>query len=276
MHLLKRERMLDYIEILKKIQQLQNYDSNVVEDARSQLSDYGEAIVPCLLEYAQTAQNPWEARYQVLAVIDEIGITDQKYFKTFDEWFPKEKDAILQKKIAQILMNAAITQTGEIYETREDRKEPEGAWKIIPSFESDEIVEIKDMLKQEKISFRETITIHGHPDLPNYLEEHALVVPNSAFDKTVSLIQDYLGFDSQDSAFTGECPGCGVYCEEEERCPECGLNLEIDPLIELVDHPFTLFLYEQGRLDEALENHPKRKLLEAQWQRMKEEFQGDE
>lgn len=253
----KREiqKLDDYLDILKTSNSVDEVES-VMDD----LTEQGQKIIPDILPYIQNKSNTWKLRYRLLKILLKIGIQDLQHLEFLKKQSENEDDEAIFKIIQQILSQAVV----KVEKNTSSEKELSPTWIKIPAFDQAEMEELRPFLKEKEISFTEIQLQLEQDNGEDATVRYVLAIAPELFDKTISIIQDFLGLN-EIWTFTGSCPGCGYECDQVKHCPSCNLKLQSDPLLELSNHPFVLFLYQEGLLKKKLEGHQHQAALEAKF-----------
>jgi len=219
--------------------------------ATNTLIQKGSSCLPTLVPYLQDSN--WIVRFRVASIIEKIGIRTDKIYEAVQHALLEEKDEAVRKKLLQALIESEIEQIVPAFDPQNilSGRENEVQWKSIEWFPQEEAIEIQDMLREREYTFRIRKKILSHPELPNYQERYIFEVPSELFSSVLEVFKEYFGLED-DTECMGECPACGCEFNSGTRCPDCGLNLENNPLYELCKHPFFIFLAENELIEDFI------------------------
>ncbi|BBM88026.1 hypothetical protein [Candidatus Uabimicrobium amorphum] len=228
----------DIEDLVKKI--IEEEDGGIREELREVLVGFGQPAIHAILPFL--GSDDWQIRYRLVSTIGQIGIESKQGFLGVEEAINIENDEEVKRVMMQTLLGAKVPIVTEFSESMNEKS---AKLKKIWKFSGEEAEKIKELFAEQKIVFREHVLCCGHPDYPSYAEIVTFEVLEKQFAAAVEVVKDFFGLGSG-SGFTGECPACGTHVENATTCPECGLNLEMDPNEIIQYHPFGEFLENIG------------------------------
>ena len=225
-------------DLVQKI--IEEEDGEIREELREVLVGFGQPAIHAILPFL--GSDDWQVRYRLVRIIAQVGIESKQGFLGIENALNIETDEEVKRLMMQTLLGAKVP---IVTEFSENVNEKSTKLKKIWKFSGEEAEKIKELFTEKKIVFREHVLCCGHPDYPSYAEIVTFEVPEGQFKKAVDIAKSFFGLGSG-SGFTGECPACSTHIENVATCPECELNLEMDPNEIIQYHPFGEFLENIG------------------------------
>ena len=225
-------------DLVQKI--IEEEDGGIREELRDVLVGFGQPAIHVMLPFL--GSDDWQIRYRLVRIIAQIGIGSKESFLGIEEALDLESDDEVKHLMMQTLLGAKVPIVTEFSESVNEKS---AKLKKIWKFSGEEAEKIKELFAEKKIVFREHVLCCGHPDYPSYAEIVTFEVLEKQFNEAVGIVKGFFGLGSG-SGFTGECPACNTHIENAATCPECELNLEMDPNEIIQYHPFGEFLENIG------------------------------
>ena len=121
----------------------------------------------------------------------------------------------------------------------------------IPRFSAEESVDIERLLSENKLPYeKRAVTITVGPE--GGYHEYLFYVPRESFHTVITLLKEYFMVivkETSTNYFSGKCPACGSELVNVENCTDCGLTLAGDYSGFFGNHPFMIFLKQNGLLN---------------------------